>query len=319
MGMIFGMFFALPSIEIQALFGVIAFCISENAAVILLFFWWMRDTCNIFQHCFSHLVDDLKPKRMAHLQDDGRYRRTHPPWPDAAPYLPFGGCYGYAMSQYQFKKKSGHASSKHGGECEPITSCTITHWLAFTPFWIALLYAIIFLMTSLFPSRNADCVNADVSLPIDTAAGHTFTSWGWASDTRKLLQLQVQSRLSGTLPILHAVHELLYDSLSRISWFLGKTNCLRKVLRYAGRRASMGTDSMGTALPGVEQQNRPFMCTSRAQKHRRRNSTINRFFFPGSDTPQCHPKPPTRFVPRINTIITQTSAPLHRNCEGAHA
>ena len=249
MGMIFGMFFALPSIEIQALFGVIAFCISENAAVILLFFWWMRDTCNIFQHCFSHLVDDLKPKRMAHLQDDGRYRRTHPPWPDAAPYLPFGGCYGYAMSQYQFKKKSGHASSKHGGECEPITSCTITHWLAFTPFWIALLYAIIFLMTSLFPSRNADCVNADVSLPIDTAAGHTFTSWGWASDTRKLLQLQVQSRLSGTLPILHAVHELLYDSLSRISWFLGKTNCLRKVLR--GRRASMGTDSMGTALPEV--------------------------------------------------------------------
>ena len=165
MGMIFAIFFALPSIEIQALFGVIAFCISgyfevdqdaENAAVMLLFFWWMRDTCNIFQHCFLHLVDDLKSKRMAHLQDDGRYRRTHPPWPDAAPYMPFGGCYGYAMSQYKFKKKSGHASSKHGGECEPITSCTITYWLAFTPFWMALIYAIICAMTSLFSSRTAD-------------------------------------------------------------------------------------------------------------------------------------------------------------------
>ena len=48
MGMIFGMVFALPSIEMQALFGIIAFCVSgyftddqdvENLAVMLLFFW----------------------------------------------------------------------------------------------------------------------------------------------------------------------------------------------------------------------------------------------------------------------------------------
>ena len=76
MSMLFGMFFALPSIEIQVLFGFIAFSVSgyfavdtdvESFAVMLLFFWLIKDTYIICQHLFSHLLDDLKPKRMAHL------------------------------------------------------------------------------------------------------------------------------------------------------------------------------------------------------------------------------------------------------------
>jgi len=109
MSILFGMLCALPSIDIQALFGVVAFLAHgyfaidadvESFAVMLLFFWLIKDTYIICQHLFSNLLDDLKPKRMAHLRDDGKHRRTHPPWSDAAPYLPDGGCYGYSMSQY---------------------------------------------------------------------------------------------------------------------------------------------------------------------------------------------------------------------------
>ena len=91
---------ALPSIEIQTLLGVVIsiahglFAIDDDIAtfaVMLLALWWIQDAYIIGQHLLSHLLDDLKPKRMAHLLDDGRYRRTHPPWPTVAPYLPFGG------------------------------------------------------------------------------------------------------------------------------------------------------------------------------------------------------------------------------------
>ena len=132
------------------------------------------------------------------------------------------------MSQYQFKKRSGHANPKHGGECEPITSCTMTHWLAFTPFWIALLYTIVFAMASLFSSAvdicsntTADCVHTDISLPSDTEAGPVFSSWGCTSGTLKLLNLQVRSRLSGTFRILRDVHKFLYEFLPTIPWYLG--------------------------------------------------------------------------------------------------
>ena len=54
------------------------------------------------------------------------------------------------MSTFHYKKKSGHASPKHGGECEPITTRTLTHWLAHTSFTEALLYALTFGMVSLF-------------------------------------------------------------------------------------------------------------------------------------------------------------------------
>ena len=194
MSMIF--VFTMPSIEIQALIGMFIFGASqyatistdiENFAVMLLFFWWIQDAYIIVQHLFSHLLDDLKPPQMAHLLDDGRYRRTHPPWPAAAPYLPFGGCYGYAMSHYRIKKKSGHANPKHGGECEPITSCSATHWLAHTPFWIALLCAVVFMTTSIlsigidacsiiFGTSN-DSSDGEVSSDDDGQTCHLWPPW----------------------------------------------------------------------------------------------------------------------------------------------
>ena len=82
MSMIFGFVFTMPSIEIQALIGMIIFGASqyatisidiENFAVMLFFFWWIQDAYIVVQHLFSHLLDDLKPPRMAHLLDDGRY------------------------------------------------------------------------------------------------------------------------------------------------------------------------------------------------------------------------------------------------------
>ena len=165
---------------------------------------------------------------MAHLQDNGKYRCTHPPWPDVAPYLPFGGCYGYAMSHYQFKKKSGHANPKHGGECEPITSSTITHWLACTPFWIALFYAIVFAMASLFSNQFGNCSSTiadsedtDISLPSDTDSDRIFLSLRSTSGTLKLLKLQVRSRFYGTFRILSDVNTFLYGFLPVIPWYLG--------------------------------------------------------------------------------------------------
>ena len=70
MSVIAGLFFALPTIEIQAVFGLITFGTSnyfaidadvEGFAVLLLFCWWIKDTQIISQHIFSHLLDDLQP------------------------------------------------------------------------------------------------------------------------------------------------------------------------------------------------------------------------------------------------------------------
>ena len=81
MSMLFGMLFALPSIEMQALFGCVVYLAHSyfgfdvditNSAVMILFFWWIRDARIISQRLFSHLLDDLKPNKMAHLPDDGR-------------------------------------------------------------------------------------------------------------------------------------------------------------------------------------------------------------------------------------------------------
>ena len=204
---------ALPSIEIQALLGVVIsiahghFAIDDDIAtfaVMLLALWWIQDAYIIGQHLLSHLLDDLKPKRMAHLLDDGRYRRTHPPWPTVAPYLPFGGCYGYAMLHYRIKKKSGHANPKHGGECEPVTSCSTTHWLAHTPFWTALLYAVIFATTSI------------LSIGMD-AYSNIFDTSNDVSDGG--CSLQIGSQLSSTLRILRAVPNFLYEFLPAIPWY----------------------------------------------------------------------------------------------------
>jgi len=49
------------------------------------------------------------------------------------------------MLQYRVKKKSGHASPKHGGERQPLTSSTMTSWLARTPFRLALCWTMRYL------------------------------------------------------------------------------------------------------------------------------------------------------------------------------
>ena len=124
MSVMLGLFISLPTIEIQATVGLIALgafkSLSieiENFTVLLLFLWWIKDMNIIGQCLVSLLLGD----------DDGKYRREHPPWLDPAPYLPNGGSYGYSMMQYYFKQKSGHASPKHGGYCKPITYYTPTH------------------------------------------------------------------------------------------------------------------------------------------------------------------------------------------------
>lgn len=65
-----------------------------------------------------------------------------PRWSDRAPYDPFGNCYGYAMTQYRVKKKSGHSRPKNGGDLQPITSRSLTSWFARMPFLIAFLSVI---------------------------------------------------------------------------------------------------------------------------------------------------------------------------------
>ena len=107
----------------------------EGFVVLLLFFWWIRDIHRIGQHLISYLLDDTDVP-------------SAPPWLDAAPYLPDGGCYGYAISQYHYKKKSGHSRPKKGGLTHPITSCLTTHWLTRTTFISALMYVILFGLTS---------------------------------------------------------------------------------------------------------------------------------------------------------------------------
>ena len=134
------MFSVLPTIENQATFGLIAFSVRMNVeiegfVVLLLFFWWIRDIHRIGQHLISYLLDDTDVP-------------SAPPWLDAAPYLPDGGCYGYAMSQYHYKKKSGHSRPKKGGLTQPITSRSTTHWLTRTTFISALMYVILFGLTS---------------------------------------------------------------------------------------------------------------------------------------------------------------------------
>ena len=97
MAMMIGMLFILPTIEIQAMFGLITLCATgittvdadvEGFAVLILFFWWIRDTHFVYQKILSYFVDDSKPSPKP------------PPWMDPAPYMPNGDSYGYAMSQY---------------------------------------------------------------------------------------------------------------------------------------------------------------------------------------------------------------------------
>lgn len=138
LGIAVGVTTILPTIETQGLLGLALHCTSnllsldtdfEAFAILVLFSWMMRDIWNICMWILAQLVDGTTPSPKP------------PPWPDPAPYLPhdhYGGGYGYAMSHYHFKEKSGHASTKHGGECEPITSRTMTYRLARTTFSTAL-------------------------------------------------------------------------------------------------------------------------------------------------------------------------------------
>ena len=80
MSIIIGMFSVLPTIEIQAVFGLIIIFGSgnitinvniEDFAVLLLFFWWIRDTHLIGQHLLLYLLDDTGVP-------------SAPPWLDAA-------------------------------------------------------------------------------------------------------------------------------------------------------------------------------------------------------------------------------------------
>ena len=135
-----------------------------------------------------------------------------PPWTDPAPYLPHdhdGGGYGYAMLQYHFKKKSGHARPKHGGECEPITPRTMTFWLARTSFSAALLHTIWFWLVSLgttvfiFGLANPtveDPPSCDEFSEVssNTSPGTCHNRWTWwrsLSGTLTLLKLQVGSHI----------------------------------------------------------------------------------------------------------------------------
>ena len=82
MSVIFGLIFSLPTIEMQASVASIMLGASqylpidadvENFAVLLLFFWWIRDVYIISQRLFSLLLDNLESTRSAHCQDDGAY------------------------------------------------------------------------------------------------------------------------------------------------------------------------------------------------------------------------------------------------------
>ena len=142
MGIMIGMFSILPTIEIQAAFGMLMLCASRHLAVdadiegfetLLIIFWLIRYIRLISQYLLSQLLDD-----------GGIYRRQHPPWTDPAPYLPNGGCYGYAMSHCHCKKKSGHSWPKKGGPAQPITSRSAMYWLARMSFLSALIRVILF-------------------------------------------------------------------------------------------------------------------------------------------------------------------------------
>ena len=142
MGIMIGIFSILPTIDIQAAVGMIMLCASrywtvdadmEGFVTLLIIFWLIRDIHLISQYLLSQLLDD-----------GDIYRRQHPPWTDPAPYLPNGGCYGYSMSQYHFKKKSGHSRPKKGGPTQPITSRSATYWLARMSFLSALIHVILF-------------------------------------------------------------------------------------------------------------------------------------------------------------------------------
>ena len=104
MGTLIGLTAILPTIKIQAILRLLMLFTAElfgpnfeTFAVLLVFFWWIRDMSIICQKIFTHLVDDSSPLKKPPL------------WADPAPYLPNGSCYGYAMSQYWVKKKSGHS------------------------------------------------------------------------------------------------------------------------------------------------------------------------------------------------------------------
>ena len=142
MAMINGCIIAMPSVAIQSVILVTTmFALNttnidsdmEMFIVLILFSWLIRSVYDFFLQILDYIIDDAEPD-------------SKPPrWKDPAPYLPNGGSYGYAMLQYRVKKKSGHASPKHGGERQPLTSSTMTSWLARTPFRLALCWTMRYL------------------------------------------------------------------------------------------------------------------------------------------------------------------------------
>ena len=79
MGIMIGMFSILPTIDMQAAFGLIMLCASvsftvnadvEGFAMLLIIVWWIRYIYLITQYLLSHRLDK-----------GGGYCQKHPPWP----------------------------------------------------------------------------------------------------------------------------------------------------------------------------------------------------------------------------------------------
>ena len=101
-----------------------------DCGTILIFILGCRTVHGIMSDAFDYVCPDCKPRL------------------DRAPYLLNGGAYGYSMSQYHIKPKSGHGRPKTGGKLQPITTRTLTHRLAHIPFDTALTITIIYLIAS---------------------------------------------------------------------------------------------------------------------------------------------------------------------------
>ena len=184
MGIMIGIFSILPTIDIQAAFGMIMLCVSrhltvdadiESFATLLIIFWLIRDVHLISQYLLSQLLDD-----------GGIYRRQHPPWSDPAPYLPNGGCYGYSMSHYHCKKKSGHSRPKKGGPAQPITSRSTTYWLARMSFLSALIHVILFCVSGTAMRTNKFSEMHSHVLEDNTTIDDTTTDSGTMFDEKDM-------------------------------------------------------------------------------------------------------------------------------------
>ena len=229
MGIMIGMFSILPIIDIQAAFGMIILCASgyfavdadiDGFATLLVMFWCTRDIHLIIQYL------------LLHFPDNGVYRRTHPPWTDLAPYLP-GGCYGYAMSQYHVKKKSGHSRPKKGGPAQPITSRATTYWLARTSFSSTLMHMILFCFTNAMMRTNGFSeIHSHVLDEMDTTDGNATTDGDaeineddMTKNWEMLILHECSSyRLFHSTEISHSICPLIYD---------GKLTSIPSYIRHA--------------------------------------------------------------------------------------